>query len=214
MNYPPSLPSNLRFSFASTLHGHPFPVDHNYNSVLAGHDRYEHNARFNHHFTGYNEHEPKQHHDYESERNNWNELWSYHDISTTLSERKAIRGEQGSPRYLRGTSFAVVQSSAGGIRRMVVLAVTWKATEGRESDVAKVFKTLQTESRTEPGCLMYIVHRHRTDRRRFFIYEQYEDDAALEAHRNSSHFQRYAVGELPKMAARVEGELYKPLEQI
>jgi quinol monooxygenase YgiN len=94
---------------------------------------------------------------------------------------------------------------------MVVLAVTWMAAEGRESDVARIFKTLQTESRTEPGCLMYIVHRHRTDKRRFFIYEQYEDEAAIEAHRNSTHFQRYVIGELSKVATRTEGELYKPL---
>jgi quinol monooxygenase YgiN len=96
---------------------------------------------------------------------------------------------------------------------MVVLGVTWMAAEGREADVAKVMKTLQTESPTEPGCLMYIVHRHRTEKRRFFIYEQYEDEAALEAHRKSPHFQRYAVGELPKMASRLEAELYSPLDQ-
>jgi (4S)-4-hydroxy-5-phosphonooxypentane-2,3-dione isomerase len=96
--------------------------------------------------------------------------------------------------------------------RMVVLAVTWMANEGRESDVARIFKTLQTESRTEPGCLMYMVHRHRTDKRRFFIYEQYEDDKALQAHRDSPHFQRYAVAELPKISERTEGELYRPLD--
>jgi quinol monooxygenase YgiN len=70
---------------------------------------------------------------------------------------------------------------------------------------------LEPESRGEPGCLMFIVHRHRTDPRRFFIYEQYRDDAALEAHRASPHFQKYVVGELSKHGARVEGELYKPL---
>ncbi len=95
---------------------------------------------------------------------------------------------------------------------MIVLAVTWKANEGRETEVARLFSTLQDASRKEPGCLMYIVHRHKTDQRRFFIYEQYHDDAALEAHRNSDHFQQLAVGELTKIATRVEGELYKPLE--
>ena len=58
---------------------------------------------------------------------------------------------------------------------MVVLAVTWLANEGHEFDVAQLFKTLEAESRKEPGCLMYIVHRHNTDNRRFFIYEQYGD---------------------------------------
>ncbi|HVZ16325.1 MAG TPA: putative quinol monooxygenase [Terriglobales bacterium] len=94
---------------------------------------------------------------------------------------------------------------------MIVLAVTWMAKEGQEDEVINIFRTLESESRKEPGCLLYIVHRHRTDQRRFFVYEQYADDAALEAHRNSSHFQKYAINELPKHGARVEGELYKPL---
>src|ERR1035438_2659820 len=63
---------------------------------------------------------------------------------------------------------------------MVVLAVTWMAKPGHQDEVAGIFGKLQTASRQEPGCLMYIVHRHRTDSTRFFIYEQYRDEAALE----------------------------------
>ncbi len=94
---------------------------------------------------------------------------------------------------------------------MVVLVVTWMARVGRESDVAGVFSKLTEESRKEPGCAMYLVHRHKTEPRRFLVYEQYKDDAALEAHRASSHFLQYAKKELPKSADRVEGHLYEPL---
>ena len=71
---------------------------------------------------------------------------------------------------------------------MVVLAVTWMAKVGREADVTGLFSKLTEESRKEPGCLLYQVHRHKTEPRRFFIYEQYKDDAALEAHRATPHF--------------------------
>jgi quinol monooxygenase YgiN len=94
---------------------------------------------------------------------------------------------------------------------MVVLAVTWVAKSGRESEVASLFSKLTEESRKEPGCQIYQVHRHRTESRRFFIYEQYNDDAALEAHRTSSHFLQYAKKDLPRIADRVEGHLYEPL---
>jgi (4S)-4-hydroxy-5-phosphonooxypentane-2,3-dione isomerase len=94
---------------------------------------------------------------------------------------------------------------------MVVLAVTWKAKTGREAEVAALFAKLSEESRKEPGCAMYQVHRHRTEPRRFFIYEQYKDDAALEAHRTAAHFLQYAKKDLPKIADRVEGNLYEPL---
>ena len=95
---------------------------------------------------------------------------------------------------------------------MVVLAVTWVAKAGREAEVAALFRKLAAESRKEPGCAIYQVHRHRTEPRRFFIYEQYGDDAALEAHRATPHFLQYAKKELPKVADRMEGHLYEPLE--
>ena len=94
---------------------------------------------------------------------------------------------------------------------MVVLAVTWMAKTGRESDIAGLFAKLTEASRKESGCAMFQVHRHKTEPRRFFIYEQYKDDAALEAHRATPHFLQYVKKELPKVAERVEGNLYEPL---
>jgi quinol monooxygenase YgiN len=94
---------------------------------------------------------------------------------------------------------------------MIILVVTWMANEGHEDEVEGIFRVLQEESRKEPGCLMYQVHQHRSNRKRFLVYEQYRDDAAMEVHRNSPHFQKYAAQELPKHGTRVEGELYNPL---
>lgn len=94
---------------------------------------------------------------------------------------------------------------------MVVLAVTWMAKVGHEAEVAALFEKLTEQSRKEPGCAMYQVHRHKTDPRRFFIYEQYKDDAALEAHRTAPHFLQHAKKDLPKIADRVEGHLFEPL---
>jgi quinol monooxygenase YgiN len=94
---------------------------------------------------------------------------------------------------------------------MLVLAVTWMAKMGRESEVAAIFEKLSAESRKEPGCVMYQVHKHKTDARRFFIYEQYKDDTALEGHRTAPHFLQYAKKDLPKVADRVEGHLFEPL---
>jgi (4S)-4-hydroxy-5-phosphonooxypentane-2,3-dione isomerase len=94
---------------------------------------------------------------------------------------------------------------------MVVLAVTWMAKAGHENDVSLIFAKLTEASRKEPGCAMYVVHKHKTEPRRFFIYEQYKDDAALEAHRSAPHFLQFVKKELPKVADRVEGQLFEPL---
>lgn len=95
---------------------------------------------------------------------------------------------------------------------MVVLVVTWIAKAGHEKEVASVFQKLTEESRKEPGCIMYLVHQHKTDPRRFLVYEQYKDDAGLEAHRAAPHFLQYAKKELPRLGERVEGNLYSPIE--
>lgn len=96
---------------------------------------------------------------------------------------------------------------------MIVLAVVWVARPGREEEVANVFRKLETHSRHEPGCLMYVVHRQKDESARFFIYEQYRDDAALQTHRGSPHFQEYAVKGLANIADRAQGDLYLPLTE-
>ena len=94
---------------------------------------------------------------------------------------------------------------------MIVLAVTWKSHAGRETEVVEVFRKLTEESRREPGCLMYQVHQHKDEPRLILVYEQYKDEAALEAHRNSPHFQEYARKQLPTLGERIEGNLYRPI---
>ena len=93
---------------------------------------------------------------------------------------------------------------------MIVLVVIWVAKEGRETEVANLFLQLGAASRKEPGCVQYIVHRHKDDLRTIFLYEKYRDEAALEAHRNSPHFQELGA-KLRHVADRREGQLYTVL---
>lgn len=95
---------------------------------------------------------------------------------------------------------------------MLVLAVTWVAKEGKEAQVADLFRELTEASRKEPGCLGYTVHIHNERPREFFLYEVYKDQAALDAHRATLHFQKIARGPLMQIADRKEGNLYTPLE--
>lgn len=94
---------------------------------------------------------------------------------------------------------------------MIVLVVNWMANEGREADVVRTFAKLAEGSRREPGCRMYVVHQHIDKPRHFLVYEQYDNDAALQAHRNSAHFQQYAVKELPQLGTRVDDNLFNPV---
>ncbi|MGA2832155.1 MAG: putative quinol monooxygenase [Terracidiphilus sp.] len=69
------------------------------------------------------------------------------------------------------------------------------APEDRD-DVAETLRSLAAASRQEAGCVSYIPHRVEGDPDTVFIYEQYRDEDALAAHRESEHFKRHAVGGL------------------
>lgn len=43
---------------------------------------------------------------------------------------------------------------------------------------------------TEPGCRQFDVCRDPADASLFFLYELYDDEAAIQAHLKSAHFQR------------------------
>lgn len=94
---------------------------------------------------------------------------------------------------------------------MVVLAVTWIANEDTEQEVIQAFERLAEASRREPGCKMYLVHQDREDKRRFFVYEQYINEQALQAHREAPHFQEIAAKTLPKLGNRAEAYLMDPV---
>ena len=94
---------------------------------------------------------------------------------------------------------------------MICLNVKLLAKAGEEQKIAGLFPALQAESRKEPGCLMYVVHQHAEEPRRFLVYEQYRDEEALAVHRNSHHFQHYATRQIYPLVESREAELYRPL---
>jgi quinol monooxygenase YgiN len=69
--------------------------------------------------------------------------------------------------------------------------------EEADHDAIKTHLIALTEgSRQEPGCVSYIAHFVSDDPTTVLIYEQYRDEAALEAHRDTPHFKEHAIGGL------------------
>lgn len=65
--------------------------------------------------------------------------------------------------------------------------------------------------RDEPGCLRFDLIEDRDDPNRFYFYEVYRDEAALEAHRQTPHFKRYFEKSQPLLAAPPERQFGKNL---
>ena len=79
---------------------------------------------------------------------------------------------------------------------MVTFTVRMRFAGEDRPQLAEILKNLATASRQEPGCVTYIPHFIEDDPDTILIYEQYRDKAALEAHRASPHFQKYAIAGL------------------
>ncbi len=79
---------------------------------------------------------------------------------------------------------------------MITFTVRLKFAQDDRADVAETLRLLAAASRQEAGCVSYIPHHVEGDPDTVFIYEQYRDEDALKAHRESEHFKRYSVGML------------------
>ncbi len=94
---------------------------------------------------------------------------------------------------------------------MLVLAVHVTIQAGHEDEVIDTFRKLQEETRREPGCHGYVVQRSRENPRHYLIYEQYTDQAALDAHRAAPHFKEYATNGFFRFVEERRAELFDPV---
>lgn len=95
---------------------------------------------------------------------------------------------------------------------MVVLLVQFVVKPGQEQRALEIIRAMQEPTRKEPGCVQYTGHQSTEDPRRFFFYEAYKDDEALQAHRNSPHFREHILGGLDHILADRRREIFVPVE--
>ncbi len=94
---------------------------------------------------------------------------------------------------------------------MICIAVTYVVKPGHEAEAIDIFNTMTQYTRTEVGNMLYIAHRSSSDPRHFFLYEQYRDQSAFQAHRTADYFIQYITnGLMPIIESRV-AEIGEPL---
>ncbi len=94
---------------------------------------------------------------------------------------------------------------------MICLAVTYVIKAGHETEAIELLHTMTGHTRQELGNLMYLAHRSPSEPGRFFLYEQYTDQAAVDAHRAAAYFQQYVVNGLFHILETRTPEVYVPL---
>jgi len=91
---------------------------------------------------------------------------------------------------------------------MISFTVRMRFAPEDRAEIADILRQLALASRQEPGCMSYIPHQVEGETDTVLIYEQYVDQKAQEAHRQSEHFKKYAVGGLyQKMLERNREDL-------
>src|SRR5579871_1469300 len=81
----------------------------------------------------------------------------------------------------------------GRLEEMVSFIVRMEFPEADRGQMEDLLRNLAEATRKEPGCVTFVPHFLKEGPSAILLYEQYVDEAALEHHRSSPHFERYAT---------------------
>ena len=65
---------------------------------------------------------------------------------------------------------------------MIILAAVLSAKPGKEAELEAALKSVIPQVEAEQGTLQYVLHRSVKEPGKFFFYEKYRDQAALDFH--------------------------------
>ena len=88
------------------------------------------------------------------------------------------------------------------------IAVRWTIMPGEEATVVALAQSMLAPSNAEPGCDAYILHTDPEDPSALFLYEQYVDEAAFQAHCDSPHFLSIVADRIVPLLADRRLEIY------
>jgi (4S)-4-hydroxy-5-phosphonooxypentane-2,3-dione isomerase len=97
---------------------------------------------------------------------------------------------------------------------MIVLVADYYVKAGAETTVAETLREMVafSNSDAEPGCLLYVVNQSLEDPRKFLLYEQYQDETALEQHMQTKMFKEKVLETVVPLLEQRVRHLYRPIE--
>ena len=89
----------------------------------------------------------------------------------------------------------------------ITKSVTFIAKEGCEAKMKELLSAMVAPSKAEKGSLFYEIFQYENERRRFMAVETWEDEAALNGHKNSAHYAVYKSSYEPYCEKKYTDEL-------
>ncbi|MCW4041185.1 MAG: antibiotic biosynthesis monooxygenase [Candidatus Bathyarchaeota archaeon] len=74
---------------------------------------------------------------------------------------------------------------------MIVIAAMITTLDDQSDAYQQAFQALAANVRKDPGVITYVLHRMIDNPSKFFIFEQYMDDEAIQYHTSTKHFKEY-----------------------
>lgn len=93
---------------------------------------------------------------------------------------------------------------------IVTVIATFVPKKSRVKDFVDLMRSMVESSRAEPGCLRYDFYEDGEGR--FFMLEEYRDQAAVNAHRESVHYKEYRSKVPEMLAAPIAVTVLSPLD--
>ena len=92
---------------------------------------------------------------------------------------------------------------------MIVLTAYYHSKPGHGDAIAAGLQQMASlVKEREPGCVLYQAARAQDNPDLFLLYEQYVDEAALLAHRETPHFKEIIEGTIVPLLEKRERQLY------
>jgi quinol monooxygenase YgiN len=97
-----------------------------------------------------------------------------------------------------------------GTQEPVVVVAHWQTTEAALPTVLADIAAVRPQSLGESGCVGYEAFQSLSDETSLVLIEHYRDDAALEAHLSSPHYQKIVAGRIRPLLTDRRVEILRP----
>ncbi len=112
-----------------------------------------------------------------------------------LSVRKPVLMSVAAAAVIAGAAaLSMLPRHAAAEGDTYINAVDLDIKPGEISKFLELVKENGANAVKEPGCREFNITASRTDPHHVFLFEVYENEAALTAHRNTDHFKKFAAG--------------------
>jgi len=97
---------------------------------------------------------------------------------------------------------------------MIVISAVLKAKPGKEAELETLLRSLFSKVQQEEGVVEYVLHRASKNAGKFFFYEKYKDQHAVDFHMSTSYLQEAFAKYDDLLSEKSEVEFYEDIATI